>query len=167
MVPKPLLPTEIEMPPSAADPSASSAAAHAPAPGEPGGPVVILYDGVCALCNGTVTFALKHDRAGRFRFAALQSDFGQGLLRALGMPHDALDTLVVVQDGRPYVRSRGIIRILRDLGMPWSLLGAAAMMPRPVADAVYDMVARNRYRWFGRHESCPIPPPEVRSRFLG
>jgi predicted DCC family thiol-disulfide oxidoreductase YuxK len=155
---------------TAADPSAVPAPASAgqePRPGEPGGPGVILYDGVCALCNGTVTFALKHDRAGRFRFAALQSDFGRAMLRSVGLPEDALDTLVVVKDGRPYLRSRGIVRILRELGMPWALLAAAGVVPRRLLDGVYDLVARNRYRWFGKHESCPIPPPQVRSRFLG
>jgi predicted DCC family thiol-disulfide oxidoreductase YuxK len=128
---------------------------------------VILYDGVCALCNGSVTFTLKHDRGARFRFAALQSDFGRAMLRSVGLPQDALDSLVVVKDGRPYLRSRGIIRILREIGGPWSILAAAGVVPHQLADVVYDLVARNRYRWFGRHDTCPIPPPEVRSRFLG
>ncbi|MDB4948098.1 MAG: yuxK [Gemmatimonadetes bacterium] len=148
----------------AAHPAASPPAAARP--GDPGAPPVVLYDGVCGLCNGMVGFTVKHDRAARYRFAALQSDFGRERLRGMGLPEDALDTVVLVKDGRGYVKSRAVLEIARGLGMPWRLAAAGAVVPSGLADGVYAWVARNRYRWFGRHDACPIPSPEVRSRFI-
>ena len=134
---------------------------------EDGGPIV-LYDGVCGLCNRSVQFILRHDRAGRFRFAALQSDFARGLLRRHGLPEDQLESVVLVRDGRAYRRSAAALGIARGLDAPWPLLGALGrVVPRFVADFVYDRVASSRYRVFGKLDACMLPPPEVRSRFLG
>jgi predicted DCC family thiol-disulfide oxidoreductase YuxK len=152
--------------PAGSAPSTAPATAPQAAPGEPGGPPVVLYDGVCGLCNGMVGFTVKHDRAARYRFAALQSDFGRERLRGLGLPEDALDSVVLVKDGRGYVKSRAVLEIARGLGMPWRLAAAGTALPAALADAAYAWVARNRYRWFGRHDACPIPSPEVRSRFI-
>ncbi|HYJ78724.1 MAG TPA: thiol-disulfide oxidoreductase DCC family protein [Longimicrobiaceae bacterium] len=130
------------------------------------GPIV-LYDGVCGLCNRLVQFVLRHDRHGRFRFAALQSEAGQALLREHGLPTDALDTFVLIEGGRAYRKSEAGLRVVRRLDAPWPVFWPLIVVPRPVGDLFYDLVVRNRYRMFGKLDACPIPSPEVRSRFLG
>ncbi|HEX6751172.1 MAG TPA: thiol-disulfide oxidoreductase DCC family protein [Longimicrobium sp.] len=129
------------------------------------GPLV-LYDGTCGLCNRSVQLILRHDRRGRFRFAALQSDAGRALLERHGLPTGEMDTVVLVEGGRAYTRSRAALRIARRMDAPWPVLWPLAAIPRVVADLVYDRVARNRYRFFGRTEACMLPPPDVRARFL-
>jgi predicted DCC family thiol-disulfide oxidoreductase YuxK len=130
-----------------------------------GGPVV-LFDGVCNLCNGAVRFIVQRDRAGRFRFASLQSPAAAALLAPHGVDPAALGTVLLVEDGRVLSRSAAALRIARGLGGAWPLLSLFRGVPRPLRDGVYDYVARNRYRWFGRRETCMIPTPELRSRFL-
>jgi predicted DCC family thiol-disulfide oxidoreductase YuxK len=129
-------------------------------------PAIVLFDGVCNLCNASVRFVLDRDPAGRFRFASLQSEAGRRLLEAHRLPTDELSTVVVVADGRAYTRSDAALRIARGLGGGWPALGALRLVPRPLRDAAYGVVARNRYRWFGRKEECMLPTPEQRSRFL-
>ena len=128
---------------------------------------IVLYDGVCGFCNQSVQLILRHDRRGRFRFAALQSEVGQALLERHGLPTDDMDTFVLVEDGRAYLRSTGALRVARGLGGAWRLASVLAVIPRPVRDFFYDLVARYRYRIFGKLDACMLPPPEVRSRFLG
>lgn len=131
---------------------------------------VLLYDGVCALCNGAVKTILRFDKVGTMRFAALDSDYGAAV--AARHPELAdIDSLVVVDDPggpaeRVHVRSDGYLRILTYLGGPWRLLRVIAVLPRPVRDWCYDLVARTRYRIFGKYDTCPLPPPAVRTRFL-
>jgi predicted DCC family thiol-disulfide oxidoreductase YuxK len=127
---------------------------------------VILFDGECNLCNGFVGFVLPRDPAGRFKFASLQSPVGQKLLSGHALPTNTLDSVVLVERDRVYSRSTAVLRILRRLNRLWPLLYAFVVVPRPLRDAVYDFVARNRYRWFGRRESCLMPTPENRKRFL-
>jgi predicted DCC family thiol-disulfide oxidoreductase YuxK len=129
------------------------------------GPVV-LYDGTCGLCDRSVQLILRHDRRGRFRFAALQSDIGRALLERHGLAVDALDTVVLVEDGRAFVKSRAALGIARWMDAPWPALRVLAVIPRPVRDFLYDRLAKNRYRIFGRVDACMLPPPEVRARFL-
>lgn len=129
------------------------------------GPLV-LYDGTCGLCNRSVQLVLRHDSRGRFRFAALQSDTGRALLERHGVPVDQLGSVVLVERGRAFTRSRAALRIARKMDMPWPLLWTLALVPRAVCDFFYDRVARNRYRWFGRTDACMLPPPDVRARFL-
>ena len=129
------------------------------------GPVV-LYDGTCGLCDRSVQLILRHDRRGRFRFAALQSDVGRALLARHGLPVNALDTVVLVEDGRAWVKSAAALRIARGMDAPWPALRALGIVPRPVRDFVYDRVAKRRYRIFGRVDACMLPRPEVRARFL-
>jgi predicted DCC family thiol-disulfide oxidoreductase YuxK len=135
------------------------------------GPIV-LYDGVCALCNRLVTFILARDRAGLFRFASLQGDVARETLARHARDPDALDTLVVVVDpGSPderlLDRSTAALFVLRRLPGAWGIVGRTlAIVPPALRDAVYRLVARTRYRTFGRFEACPISPPEVRDRFL-
>jgi predicted DCC family thiol-disulfide oxidoreductase YuxK len=129
------------------------------------GPLV-LYDGTCGLCDRSVQLILRHDRRARFRFAALQSDLGRALLARHGLAVDALDTVVLVEDGRAYVKSAAALRIARGMDAPWPALRALGVIPRPVRDFLYDRVAKSRYRIFGRVDACMLPPPEVRARFL-
>jgi predicted DCC family thiol-disulfide oxidoreductase YuxK len=127
---------------------------------------VILFDGVCGLCNRWVSFVLQRDESGTFRFAALQSEAGGALLRSHGLPPDQLETVVLIAEERAYTRSAAVIEILRRLGFPWSLAVIGAVFPSGLRDGLYDFVARNRYRWFGRTETCRIPTAGERKRFL-
>jgi predicted DCC family thiol-disulfide oxidoreductase YuxK len=127
---------------------------------------VLLFDGVCNLCNSSVQFIIERDPNARFRFASLQSEKGQALLsRFENRPAD-LSSVVLVQDGQLYTRSEAALRVARQLGGGWSLLYAFIVVPCPIRDAVYDWIARNRYRWFGKKDACMIPSPELKSRFL-
>lgn len=127
---------------------------------------VVLFDGVCNLCDRSVQFILDRDPKQRFRFAALQSDKGQELLRNHGQSTGELNSIVLVEGGRCFVRSTAALRIARRLRWPWPMLYAAIVVPAPVRDWIYNWVAANRYRWFGKAESCRIPTPELRNRFL-
>jgi predicted DCC family thiol-disulfide oxidoreductase YuxK len=137
----------------------------APPRHEPLGPV-LLFDGVCVLCSGTVRFVLVHERDHEIRFATMQSRFGQALLAAHRMPITDWDSVVLVVDGRPLTRSAAALAVARHLRAPWRWLRAVAIVPRPLRDAVYDWVARNRYRWLGRRDSCMVPDEATRARFL-
>lgn len=135
------------------------------------GPIV-LYDGVCALCNGLVRFILARDPAGTFRFASLQGDVARATLARHNRNPDALGTLVVVLDPggageRLLDRSTAALFILRRLSGVWSAFAVAiTLVPRPLRDVAYAVVARTRYRTFGKYDACPLPPPGVRDRFL-
>ena len=132
---------------------------------------IVLYDGVCGLCNRLVQFLLKHDTHDRFRYASLQSEFAHNLLTIYGAdPHD-LDTVYVVKDyGQPdqslLARSDAVVSMLEQLGGVWKLAGAGRVLPKALRDAVYNIVARNRYRVFGKHESCMLPEAKHRAKFL-
>ena len=127
---------------------------------------IILFDGVCNLCNASVQWVIRRDRKGQFRFAALQSETGQALLARFGMNPAAFNTVVLVDGGRLYTRSDAALEVARRMGAPWAWLAVFRFLPRQWRDAVYDWVARNRYRWFGRRESCLLPRPEWKERFL-
>lgn len=126
----------------------------------------ILFDGVCNLCNGFVRFVVPRDPAGRFRFAALQSPAAAAALRDAGVVLPLPDSVVLIEDGRVYVRSAAALRIARGLRFPWPLAYAGIAVPRFIRDRIYDAIAANRYRWFGRRESCMIPTPDLARRFL-
>ncbi|OWA34436.1 thiol-disulfide oxidoreductase DCC [Saccharibacillus sp. O16] len=128
---------------------------------------IVLIDGVCHFCQGAVRFIVKRDPKGHFNFASLQSQLGGELAGGVGFEESGEpNTLVLVEEGRRYVRSTAALRIARKLRFPWPLLYALIIVPRPLRDAIYRWVARNRYRWFGKDDTCPIPPPGVRRRFL-
>lgn len=127
---------------------------------------IILFDGVCNLCNAAVSFVLARDSAGRFAFAALQSAAGLRLQRQYGLTGAAPDSVVLIDRGRVYMRSDAALRIARGLGWPWALLGMLLLLPVPLRDPFYAFVARYRYRWFGRRGVCRLPSPEERGRFL-
>jgi predicted DCC family thiol-disulfide oxidoreductase YuxK len=127
---------------------------------------VVLYDGVCGFCQRAIQFILPRDRKGSFRFAALQSEIGRALLRQHGLGETSPDTFVLIEHGRAYTRSTAGLRVLRELGGAWRLLFAAILVPRPIRDYAYGVIARYRYRLFGRTDACMLPSPEVRARFL-
>ena len=133
-------------------------------------PDTILFDGVCNLCNGFVQFIIRHDAAGRYRFAALQSEAGQALLLAHGMAPTILaadpDSVLLLSGGQLYSHSTAVLRIARGLGGVWRLAALGGVLPRAWRDGIYRFIARHRYRWFGRQESCPIPTPALKARFL-
>ena len=138
----------------------------------PGSNPIILYDGVCGLCNSLVQFLLKRDNDGRLRFASLQSDFATKVLQRHGFDPKDLDTMHLVENydqpgERVLQRSTAILRAGRELGGVWSFLAALGrVVPRPLRDMFYGLVARNRYRVFGKYETCMLPDPNQRSRFL-
>lgn len=128
-------------------------------------PYVTFFDGVCNLCSGAVNFLLDHDRAGRLRFAPLQGP----TFAALAGEHPELrgvDSFVLWDGARAHVRSSAALRAAAALGGPWRAFTLLLAVPRPLRDAVYDFVARRRYRWFGRRDACRLPTPELRARFL-
>ncbi|MEG6589209.1 thiol-disulfide oxidoreductase DCC family protein [Paenibacillus barengoltzii] len=127
---------------------------------------VILFDGVCHLCQGAVKFIIKHDPAGRFRFASLQSQAGSRLLQAAGAHEKSLDSVVLIENGTYYIRSAAALRIARGLRYPWPLLYALIVIPKGLRDAVYQFIAKHRYRWFGKDETCLVPTRELKERFL-
>jgi predicted DCC family thiol-disulfide oxidoreductase YuxK len=128
--------------------------------------VIVLFDGVCNFCNRSVNWIIRRDPRGLFRFAPLQSDAGGKLQREFGLDPNALDTLVMIEDGRAYVKSTAALRILRRVRSPWRVLYPLIVVPRAVRDFAYDWFARRRYRWFGKREECMVPSPGVRERFL-
>lgn len=129
-------------------------------------PALVLFDGVCNLCSASVNFIIDHDPGAYFRFASLQSEAGQERLREHRLPEAAMNSVVLLEQGRAYTRSTAALRIARHLSGGWALLYALIVVPRPLRDGGYAFIARNRYRWFGRTETCRLPTPELRSRFL-
>ena len=127
---------------------------------------VILFDGVCNLCNGFVQFVIQRDPEGHFQFAALQSETGRALVEEHGLDPNRIDTVVLVENGRAHLRSDAALRIASGLGGPWPLSQAFFIVPRFIRNGVYNFIAARRYRWFGEKDQCMIPTPELRSRFL-
>ena len=130
---------------------------------------VLLYDGVCGFCNRTVQMILGHDRKGAMRFAALQSDYGASVV-ARHPELSGVDSVVYVERApggeRVHVRSDAALKVAAYLGGFWKIFLAARVLPRALRDYCYDLFARNRYKLFGKYDTCMLPPPEVRSRFL-
>ncbi|MEZ6235105.1 MAG: thiol-disulfide oxidoreductase DCC family protein [Phycisphaerales bacterium] len=127
---------------------------------------VVLFDGVCNLCNSSVQWIIRRDRRALFRFASLQSEAARRLLERHAPGRTLPDSVVLVAEGRVLVKSSAALGVARRLGPPWSLAMAAWIVPRPVRDWVYAWVARNRYRWFGKREACMVPSAALRGRFL-
>ncbi|WP_266075822.1 thiol-disulfide oxidoreductase DCC family protein [Haladaptatus caseinilyticus] len=126
---------------------------------------VLLFDGVCNLCNAIVRFTVRFDESGTFRFAPLQSEIGQELLSRFDLPTDDFDSFVLVEGDDYATRSTAALRVCRRLDGPWPLLYPFVYLPERLRDPVYDFVARHRYRVFGRKAECPVPDPEIRERF--
>jgi predicted DCC family thiol-disulfide oxidoreductase YuxK len=151
--------------------SAEGAAAGVPVDDDPAAVVdaldkpILLFDGVCNLCNGLVRFVVKFDAAGTFLFAPLQSPVGQELLERHDLATDDFDTFVLVEEGEHYTRSTAVLKVFRQLDGPLPLLYPAIYLPEGFRDRVYDLVATHRYRVFGKKDACPVPEPELRERF--
>ncbi|GAA0193571.1 thiol-disulfide oxidoreductase DCC family protein [Halobaculum roseum] len=126
---------------------------------------VVLFDGVCNLCHGAIRFLVRHDDAGVFRFAPLDSSVGQALLERHGLPTTDHDSIVLVDADGTHRKSAAALRIARRLDPPWHLLWALRVVPRRLRDAAYDLIAEYRYDVFGRRDACEIPEPEIRERF--
>ncbi len=127
---------------------------------------ILLFDGVCNVCESTVRFVVPRDPHGRFQFASLQSDAGGRLLRHAGLPPEQLDTVVLIEGERVSLRSTAILRVLRRLVLPWPLLYPLILVPRALRDRAYAAFAARRYRWFGKKDACLIPGPDLAARFL-
>jgi len=127
---------------------------------------VLLFDGVCNLCNGWVRFVIARDPAARLKLASVQSPAGQAILEWCGLPTDHFDTMVFVEHGKAWLKSTAFLHAVRYLSRPWPWRSWGLVVPRPIRDWVYDRIARNRYRMFGRQESCMMPTPESAARFL-
>ena len=126
----------------------------------------ILFDGVCNLCNASVQFIIARDTAKRFRFASRESDTGRDLLKSHGLDPNRDDTIVLIQHNRVYLRSTAALHIARQLHWPWPLLFTLILIPRFLRDWAYNRIAANRYRWFGKSDTCPVPSDDLKDRFL-
>ncbi|MBC7425433.1 MAG: thiol-disulfide oxidoreductase DCC family protein [Bacteroidia bacterium] len=126
---------------------------------------VILFDGVFNLCNSSVQFVIKHDKKAVFHFTALQSEEGKKLIANFGKT-SALDSILLVENGKIYSESTAALRIAKRLGFPVNWLYGLIIVPAFLRNQVYKFIARNRYKWFGKQESCMLPTPELKSRFL-
>lgn len=127
---------------------------------------LVVFDGVCNLCDSTVQFIIAHDPEGRFRFVSLQSERGQRVLRRHDLPTSDFDSVVLVHRDRYYRYSSAALRIAALFGGAWWAMKVFLVVPRFVRDGVYHFIARNRYRWFGKKDVCMMPTPELRARFL-
>lgn len=127
---------------------------------------IIVFDGECVLCSGFFRFVLRHDTEKRFRFVTAQSALGQAMYRDLGLATDEFETNLVITHGRIYERMDAFAAAMQALGWPWRALSATQHIPDPLKSWSYDRIARNRYRLFGRYDTCMVPTPEVSARFL-
>ena len=127
---------------------------------------IVLFDGVCHLCDGAVHFIIKREKSAVLYFAPLQSKIGRDLLLRHGYPESYLDGLVLIENNRPYDRSSACLRIAGKLKFPWNLFFLCLVIPKPIRDVLYSIIARYRYRFFGKKEVCSIPSTEDRQHFL-
>lgn len=127
---------------------------------------LIVFDGVCVLCNGFARFVHRHDRAGTFRFATAQSPTGRAVYDSVGLSPDDMESILVRRGGRVLQKSDAVFAAVAAFGGPWRAINALKICPRPIRDWVYLRIARNRYRLFGRLDACPLPPPGLRERFV-
>ncbi|TYS70705.1 thiol-disulfide oxidoreductase DCC family protein [Sutcliffiella horikoshii] len=127
---------------------------------------ILLFDGVCNLCNSMVTFVIKHDKEANFKFASLQSEGGQTILKEHSLPLDQFDSFYYVDSKKLYTKSTAALKVAKELDGAWKLLYPLIIIPKPLRDIVYSFIARNRYRWFGKKDQCMLPNPEMKKRFL-
>jgi len=127
---------------------------------------IVLVDGVCHFCQGLTKWIIKRDPEGKYHFASLQSNVAKKLLEKGNLSTDSMDTFVLIEDGKYYTRSTAALRLAKGLKFPYPLLYVLIIVPKFIRNAVYNTVARNRYRWFGKDEACMLPTPEIKDRFL-
>lgn len=128
---------------------------------------VVLFDGECNFCDASVNFILDHNSRKDLYFASLQSDYGQQILKKFHLPAKTFSTLLFVEEGKYYTRSTAALKIASRLDGVWKLLVIFRIIPQFIRDFAYNILARNRYKWFGKKDHCRLPTPEIRSRFLG
>ncbi|MDP5198926.1 thiol-disulfide oxidoreductase DCC family protein [Flavobacterium sp. DG2-3] len=128
---------------------------------------IILFDGVCNLCSSAVQFIIKHDKKDIFRFVALQSELGISICKHLGISFSKMDSIILYNPGTAYFyKSSAVIEIAKNFGGLWKLTPIFRIVPIFISDRIYDYVAKNRYNWYGKKESCMIPTPELKAKFL-
>ncbi|MCH9809312.1 MAG: thiol-disulfide oxidoreductase DCC family protein [Alphaproteobacteria bacterium] len=127
---------------------------------------IIIFDGVCVMCSAWARFILKHDRSERYRLLPAQTDLGAALYHHYGLNPIDYETNVLIENGRAYFKSTGTIRMFVSLGLPWSLMAVFRIIPEGIRDKAYEMIARNRYRWFGKRDTCYIATQAEKKRFL-
>lgn len=127
---------------------------------------IVLFDGVCNLCNGLVQFVIKKDKKAKFRMGSLQSESGQKLLKKYDLPVHDYESFVYIKEGQVYLKSSGALHVLKDLGGAWRLCFVLIIIPKPIRDFFYGLIAKNRYSFFGKRTVCMMPTPELQSRFL-
>jgi predicted DCC family thiol-disulfide oxidoreductase YuxK len=127
---------------------------------------VVLFDGVCNLCNGSVVFIIKRDAKSKLRFASLQSEYGEEQMKKFNLPPSALNSVLLIKGGRLFQKSNAALEIASMLDGIWPMLYVFKIVPRFLRDFIYDWIAHNRYRWFGKKEACMIPTPDMRARFI-
>jgi len=127
---------------------------------------VIFFDGVCNLCNASVQFVIAHDKKDQFKFTALQGDYAKEMLPKFNVDLEKLNTILLLEDGKLYTKSSAALRVARKLNGLIPLLYAFLIVPKSIRDWVYDIIAKNRYQWWGRQESCWVPTPNLKSKFI-
>ncbi|WP_412465175.1 thiol-disulfide oxidoreductase DCC family protein [Flavobacterium mekongense] len=128
---------------------------------------IILFDGVCNLCNASVQFVIKHDTKDLFRFIPLQSDLGQKILNHIGINRQKTDSIVLYEPGKAYYyKAEAALKIVSEFGGMYKLLNIFSLFPKFICDAIYDYIAKNRYRWYGKQDVCMMPNPELATKFL-
>jgi len=127
---------------------------------------VIVFDGVCNWCNAWVNFTIAHDPHGMFKFGMLQSESAQQILQTLQLSSEDFETFLLLEGTRVYTKSTAALRVVRQLSGFWPLFYLCIVIPRPLRDAIYDFVARHRYQWMGKADTCRVPSPKERARFV-
>ncbi|MCP4522508.1 MAG: thiol-disulfide oxidoreductase DCC family protein [Cytophagales bacterium] len=127
---------------------------------------ILLFDGVCNLCNRSVQFIIERDKKEKFIFASLQSDKGQELLKKFGLPTQNFDSFVLIEEDKFYQKSTASLRVFSEFGGLWVLLKVLLIIPAFIRNPFYSIIANNRYKWFGKQESCWLPTPELQKRFF-
>lgn len=126
---------------------------------------IILFDGECNFCDNSVQFIIKRDPKGKFKFASLQSNIGKEFIKRFNVPED-MDSIVLIEDNKCYFKSSAALRICGNLNGIWKIFHLLIILPRPLRDLFYGIIAKNRYKWFGKKDVCILPNPEIRNRFL-
>ena len=128
---------------------------------------ILLFDGLCNLCNSSVNFILKRDKHAKFKFASLQSEIGKELCKQYNIDTNIVDSIILIKNDKVSIKSSAILEILKDMPIGWRLLLIGIILPKFIRDWLYDVIAKYRYRIFGKKDECPIPPKDVQDRFLG
>lgn len=132
----------------------------------PEGKKIVLFDGVCNFCNSSVNFIIVRDNKDKFRFAALQSEAGQALLKQFGLSQEDFDSFILIKDNRVYKKTTASLNVVKEFPGLWKLLYIFIIVPPFIRNIFYNILAKNRYRWFGKRDICHIPTPEEKKKFL-